>query len=43
MTERERVKMVYEGRTPDRVPLLLDLSHWYKKNYNIPFDLSGIK
>ncbi len=42
MTERERVKAVYEGRTPDRVPFMIDLSHWYKKNMNIPFDLTGL-
>ena len=41
MTPRERVKAVYEGVTPDRVPLMLDLSHWYKKNYNVFFDLTG--
>jgi hypothetical protein len=43
MTPKERVKAVFEGKTPDRVPLLLDLSHWYKKNYNVPFDLSGLQ
>ena len=37
----ERVSAVYRGEEPDRVPLLLDLSHWYKKNMNVPFDLSG--
>ncbi|MCK5739397.1 hypothetical protein KAH55_09450 [bacterium] len=41
MTPNERVKAVYEGKTPDQVPLLLDLSHWYKKNYNVFFDLTG--
>ena len=35
MTPRERVKAVYEGKKPDQVPLMLDLSHWYKKNYNV--------
>ena len=43
MTPKERVKAVYQGQTPDRVPLMLDLSHWYKKNYNVPFDLTGFK
>lgn len=43
MTERERVKAVYDGGRPDRVPFMLDLSHWYKKNRNVPFDLSGLK
>jgi hypothetical protein len=43
MTPRERVKAVFEGRTPDQVPLMLDLSHWYKKNNNVFFDLGGFK
>lgn len=43
MTPRERVLSVYAGQKPDQVPLLLDLSHWYKANYNIPFDLTGFK
>ena len=41
MTPRERVLAVYNGQTPDQVPLMLDLSHWYKKNYNVKFDLTG--
>ena len=41
MNENERVRAVYQGRRPDRVPLMLDLSHWYKKNRNVPFDLTG--
>ena len=41
MTPNERVRAVYQGRTPDQVPLLLDLSHWYKKNRNVFFNLSG--
>lgn len=41
MTPRERIQAVYQGRTPDQAPLLLDLSHWYKKNYNVFFDLTG--
>ena len=43
MTPKERAAAVFEGEVPDRVPLLLDLSHWYKKNYRVPFDLSGYK
>ena len=43
MIPRERVLSVYNGKKPDQVPLLLDLSHWYKANYNIPFDLTGFK
>ncbi len=41
MKPNERVRAVYGGRVPDKVPLMLDLSHWYKKNRNVPFDLSG--
>jgi hypothetical protein len=43
MTPRDRVAAVYAGKTPDQVPLLLDLSHWYKKNYGVPFDLAGFQ
>ena len=43
MTPRQRIKAVYEGKTPDQVPFMLDLSHWYKKNYNVFFDLTGFK
>ena len=41
MKPNERVRAVYHGRTPDQVPLCLDLSHWYKKNRNVPFNLAG--
>ena len=41
MTPRERVAAVYAGQVPDQVPLLLDLSHWYKRQYNRTFDLAG--
>ena len=41
MGECDRVRAVYQGRLPDRVPLMLDLSHWYKKNRNVPFNLAG--
>ena len=43
MTPRERLLAVYQGSIPDQVPLILDLTHWYKKNYNVFFDLSGFK
>lgn len=43
MTPQERAAAVFEGRVPDQVPLFLDISHWYKKNYNVPFDLTGLK
>ena len=42
MKPNERVRAVYRGQVPDRVPLLLDLSHWYKKNRNVPFNLAGL-
>ena len=33
MTMRERILAVYRGETPDVVPYMLDLSHWfYHKN-----------
>ncbi len=41
MKPNERVQAVYSGRQPDQVPLMLDLSHWYKKNMHVPFNLSG--
>ena len=43
MTPKERARAVYEGRTPDQVPLFLDISHWYKMNHKVPFDLTGLK
>jgi hypothetical protein len=43
MTERERVLAVYRHEIPDQVPLMLDLSHWYKANNHTGFDLSGYK
>jgi hypothetical protein len=43
MKPAERMRAVYQGRTPDRVPLCLDLSHWYKKNRNVPFNLAGFQ
>lgn len=43
MTPRERVEAVYAGEVPDQVPLLLDLSHYYKSTYKKFFDLSGYK
>ena len=32
---------MYRGQTPDQVPLILDLSHWYKKNMDTGFELAG--
>ena len=42
MSPSQRARAVYTGKTPDEVPLFLDLSHWYKKNYDVPFDLTGL-
>ena len=40
MTMRERILAVYQGKTPDVVPYMLDLSHWYYQKNNLPWDLS---
>jgi hypothetical protein len=40
MTLRERILAVYEGRTPDAVPYMLDLSHWFYHKHRMPWDLS---
>ena len=40
MTERERILAVYRGETPDRVPCMLDLSHWFYHRRKKPWDLS---
>ncbi len=29
MNMRERILSVYRGGKPDKVPLMLDLSHWF--------------
>jgi len=39
MTPRERILAVYEGRKPDRVPYMLDLSHYYLHKFHLPWDL----
>lgn len=40
MTVRERIETVYRGETPDQVPYMLDLSHWYYHRNQKPWDLS---
>jgi hypothetical protein len=40
MTLRERIEFVYRGETPDVVPFLLDLSHWFYHRHRISWDLS---
>lgn len=40
MSLRERILAVYRGDTPDVVPYMLDLSHWFYHKNRIPWDLS---
>lgn len=40
MTQRERTLAVYRGNTPDVVPYMLDLSHWFYHHRQKPWDLS---
>lgn len=40
MTLRERILTVYAGETPDAVPFMLDLSHWFYHKNRQPWDLS---
>ena len=40
MTLRERILAVYGGETPDVVPYMLDLSHWFYHKHRLPWDLS---
>ena len=40
MTLRERILAVYRGETPDAVPFMLDLSHWFYHRHHLPWDLS---
>jgi len=40
MSLRERIMAVYHGETPDVVPYMLDLSHWFYHKNNMPWDLS---
>jgi hypothetical protein len=37
---RERILSVYAGNTPDVVPYMLDLSHWFYWRHRQPWDLS---
>jgi len=40
VTIRERILAVYAGETPDVVPCMLDLSHWFYHRHHMPWDLS---
>lgn len=41
MRPNQRVQAVFRGEKPDQVPLMLDLSHWYKRNMHTGFNMSG--
>ena len=41
MTLRERILAVYRGETPDVVPYMLDLSHWFFHRHGLPFDFTS--
>jgi len=40
MSPRERILAVYRRETPDVVPYMLDLSHWFYHRRHMPWDLS---
>ncbi len=40
MTHKERIEAVYRCETPDQVPFMLDMSHWFYEKKRIPWDLS---
>ncbi len=40
MTPKQRIEAVYRGQTPDQVPYMLDLSHWFYHKNKLPWDLS---
>ena len=40
MTLHDRILAVYKGLTPDVVPYMLDLSHWFYHKHGMPWDLS---
>jgi hypothetical protein len=42
MTLRDRILAVYRGDTPDVVPYMLDLSHWFYHKHHLPWDLSQV-
>ena len=42
MTMRERILAVYRGETPDVVPYMLDLSHWFYHKNRQPWDLTTV-
>ncbi len=40
MNLRQRILAVYRGQTPDVVPFMLDLSHWFYHKNRLPWDLT---
>ncbi len=38
LTMRERILSVYAGDTPDAVPFMLDLSHWFYEKNRLQFE-----
>lgn len=40
MKLRERILATYRGEQPDKLPFMLDLSHWFYHRYKLPWDLS---
>ncbi len=40
MTHKERIEAVYKGETLDKVPFMLDLSHWFYHKNKLPWDIS---
>jgi hypothetical protein len=42
MTHRERIMAVFRGETPDVVPYMLDLSHWFYHKNRLPWDLTTV-
>ena len=42
MTLKQRIESVYRGETPDVVPFMLDLSHWFYHREQISWDLSQV-
>lgn len=40
MTHKERIEAVYRGETPDQIPFMLDLSHWFYQKNQMAWDLS---
>lgn len=40
MTLRERILAVDRGQFPDVAPFMLDLSHWFYHQHQMPWDLS---